>query len=354
MGNTISIGLYKKKNSNTLLKPLIETEIREGELFTVITSSYYAGALSGESEKKFAVIDMDVLSMNETVEYNLIPRFLGWRSGDEKILMKRRMLEVLKIVHLEGTRHYKLNTLGGKQLYRVAVAKALMSEPDVLIVNELFRKEESVLRTQMVCELKRLHKKTGLTMVYCTNEDWEALRISDRIAVMNGDKIEQTGTPAVIYNEPVSCYAAARIDVNNIFDAYIHDIKNGTATVYTESGWFRLSIPENSMEAGEQIYAVIRPEKVHLVLAEPAEIHMKGVLREYSFAGPCYEASVRLPNGHIVTARTLTDEIPVGTKVYIDFAPEDCRLITSASDSIYAQIEELSVKVGNSLRVSVD
>lgn len=350
MKKLIRMGLFKSKEAPKSYEEQLMIDVEQGELLSVITSAYYADMIPGCSDAGVSIVDIDSLSMRDTVEYNLLPQGRLPKAKDDRILLNRKIAEVLKMVHLEGVSRYKLYTLGKKQLYRVAMAKALMSDPDVVIINDLFKYEESTLRSKMVFELSRLHIKYHLTMIYCTTEDWEAMRISDRITVLNGDRIEQTDTPFAIYNNPNSCYVAARIDVNNIFDAYVHDVVNGVATIYTESA--EIKIHNDSVQEKSLIYVMIRPNKITLSDRPSESIHMSGILKGYLFAGAYYEARIQLGNGHIITAYTPDNQIEKGSKVYINFKEEDCRLIPSVSEPIYEQIENLSRKVGNSLAVS--
>ena len=350
MNNIIRIGLYKSKDAPKSYEEQLAVDVKPGELLSVITSSYYADIIPGCSNVRVSIVDLDSLSMHDTVEYNLLSENRFLKTKDERILFHRKMQEVLKMVHLEGVSRYKLYTLGKKQLYRVAMAKALISDPDLIIVNDLFKYEESTLRSKMVFELSRLHIKYHLSMIYCTTEDWEALRISDRITVLNGDRIEQTDTPYEIYNNPTSCYVASRIDVNNIFDAYVHDVENGVATIYTESAEMR--IRNGSVKEKTLIYVMVRPNKITLREQPSERINMSGILKGYLFAGAYYEARVQLGNGHIITVYTEDNRIEKGSRVYLDFKEEDCRVIPSVSEPIYEQIENLSRKVGNSLAVS--
>ena len=350
MNNLIRMGLFKSKEAPKSYEEQLAIDVERGELRSVITSVYYTDVLPGCSNARVSTVETDSLSMRDTVEYNLLPQGRFPKTKDDRILLNRKIAEVLKMVHLEGLSRYKLYTLGKKQLYRVAMAKALMSEPDVMVINDLFRYEESTLRSKMVFELSRLHIKYHLTMIYCTTEDWEALRISDRITVLNGDRIEQTDTPFTIYHNPNSCYVASRIDVNNIFDAYVHDVANGVATIYTESAEIKLH--NSSVQEKSLIYVMIRPNKIVLQDHPSENINMSGILKGYLFAGAYYEARIQLGNGHIITAYTPDNQIEKGSKVYLNFKEEDCRLIPSVSEPIYEQIENLSRKVGNSLAVS--
>jgi spermidine/putrescine transport system ATP-binding protein len=156
--------------------------------------------------------------------------------GVKKTEIKERVTKMLSMVQLEGYEKRMPSQLSGGQKQRVAIARALINRPKVLLLDEPLGALDLKLRKQMQVELKRLQKKLGITFVYVTHDQEEALTMSDRIAIMNGGVLEQLGTPSEIYEKPVSKFVADFIGESNILDATVEKINGDKLVLKTETG----------------------------------------------------------------------------------------------------------------------
>ncbi len=182
---------------------------------------------------------------------------------------------MLELVQLNGYEYRKPDALSGGQKQRVAIARALVNNPKVLLLDEPLGALDLKLRKQMQVELKRLQKKLGITFIYVTHDQEEALTMSDRIAIMNQGIIEQIDSPKEIYEHPVTKFVAGFIGESNIFNGKVIDLSNEILTVETSSGIIKAK--GKGFEIGESIYVSIRPEyiKVSKVIIDGFDLKEK-------------------------------------------------------------------------------
>jgi spermidine/putrescine transport system ATP-binding protein len=197
-----------------------------------------------------------------------------------------RVGDYLKLVQLENHAHKKPNQLSGGQKQRVAIARALINEPRVLLLDEPLSALDAKLRQRMLIELDQIHDKIGITFIYVTHDQQEALSVSDRIAVMNLGNVLQVGTPHDIYESPATDFVARFIGETNLFDARVAKIDkleqpllpSISAPAQTEF-LAELDIPElgrikvttvDEFEAGQEVSFTIRPEKIVISKERPA------------------------------------------------------------------------------------
>jgi spermidine/putrescine transport system ATP-binding protein len=194
-----------------------------------------------------------------------------------------RVYEYLKLVQLEGHAHKKTNQLSGGQKQRVAIARALINEPRVLLLDEPLSALDAKLRQHMLIELDQIHDKIGITFIYVTHDQQEALSVSDRLAVMNQGDILQIGTPHEIYESPATDFAARFIGETNLFDAGVIrveklDPRPGAASGETEY-MAELEIPDlgrikvttvDEIKPGQKVSFTIRPEKIVISKDRPS------------------------------------------------------------------------------------
>jgi spermidine/putrescine transport system ATP-binding protein len=194
-----------------------------------------------------------------------------------KARIKDRVNEYLKLVQLEGHAHKKTNMLSGGQKQRVAIARALINEPRVLLLDEPLSALDAKLRQHMLIELDQIHDKIGITFIYVTHDQQEALSVSDRIAVMNQGNVLQVGTPHDIYESPATDFVARFIGETNLFDAVAVSVirldKPETEFMV------ELDIPElgrikvttvDEIRPGQKVSFTIRPEKIVITKEKPA------------------------------------------------------------------------------------
>jgi spermidine/putrescine transport system ATP-binding protein len=195
----------------------------------------------------------------------------------DKNLIESRVMQNLKLVELADHAHKKPNQLSGGQKQRVSIARALINEPSVLLLDEPLSALDAKLRQHMLIELDQIHDKIGITFIYVTHDQEEALSVSDRIAVMNNGNVLQVGTPHEIYESPATNFVARFIGETNLYDATISKIeKLDKADV---EYMVDLDIPElgnvkvttvDTFEVGQKVSFTIRPEKVLISKNKPS------------------------------------------------------------------------------------
>jgi len=198
--------------------------------------------------------------------------------------IKDRVSEMLKLVNLCGFEKRDVNLLSGGQQQRVAIARALINKPKVLLLDEPLAALDLKLRKDMQLELKNIQTKTGITFIYVTHDQEEALSMSDTVVVMANGKIQQIGTPTDIYNEPVNAFVADFIGESNILDGVmLEDYKVLFASQIFEC-------LDKGFDKNEQVDVVVRPEDVDVVAPEKGML--TGVVSSVTFKGVHYEIIV--------------------------------------------------------------
>ncbi len=238
----------------------------------------------------------------------------------------------LKLVNLEGYEKRMPDSLSGGQQQRIAIARAIVNEPKVLLLDEPLGALDLKLRQDMQYELIRLKNELGITFIYVTHDQEEALTMSDTIVVMNQGYIQQIGTPETIYNEPENAFVADFIGDSNIIDALMIEDKLvsilGTKFACVDTGFGK----------NKPVDVVIRPEDVELV--EPGDGTIQGVVSHLIFKGVHYEMEV-MANGFEWLVHS-TQMFPVGTNVGIRVNPFNIQIMNKpeSEDEEAAAIEE--------------
>ena len=209
-----------------------------------------------------------------------------------------RVMEALKMVQLEGFEKRRITQMSGGQKQRVAIARAIINRPKVLLLDEPLGALDLKLRKQMQIELKRLQKKLGITFVYVTHDQEEALTMSDRIAIINQGRIEQLDTPVEIYDRPKTKFVANFIGETNLLDAVVLTMDGNTAEVATENGKALINVdPKKGVVTGDSVGISIRPENM-LFSREPVDgFHIKAVVKEQIFVGNLIKMILNLQDG---------------------------------------------------------
>jgi len=181
-----------------------------------------------------------------------------------------RVSKTLELVELSGMGSRKPRQLSGGQQQRVALARALVNEPSVLLLDEPLGALDLKLRKEMQIELKSLQKRLGITFVYVTHDQEEALTMSDRIAVMRSGSIEQLGSPSQIYEEPKTEFVANFIGVSNLFSGYLTNGNGSTLTLTTPDG-IEVKVCDGNIKQIGDATVMIRPEKIQISLHKPED-----------------------------------------------------------------------------------
>jgi spermidine/putrescine transport system ATP-binding protein len=220
--------------------------------------------------------------------------------------VERRVNEALKLVSLAGYGKRRRSQLSGGQQQRVALARALVNRPQVLLLDEPLGALDLKLRKQMQLELKRIQKEVGITFVFVTHDQEEAMTISDRIAVMNNGKIEQLGPPEEVYERPATEFVAEFLGASNLLDGVYRGTQDGLGLVELASGAKILIQDSANRHTGEPVRVGVRPEKIHVLAAGAQPSHGQNVvgatLRSAVFAGVSFQYFFQTQEGREMSA----------------------------------------------------
>ena len=234
----------------------------------------------------------------------------------DKAVIDEKVKRALEIVDLEGFEKRGINTLSGGQQQRIAIARAIVNEQEILLLDEPLGALDYKMRKEMELELKEMHKELGITFIFVTHDQEEALTMSDKVVVMADGKIQQVGTPEEVYDTPSNIFVADFIGESNIF--------NG---VMTDSGKVRFCDTEfecvDFYPPGTKIEAMVRPENVHIV--KPSKGMLTGIVSSSIFKGIYYEVLV-MHGKNEFTAQS-QKELLKGTEVGIAIEPDGIHVV---------------------------
>ncbi|MDX9918088.1 MAG: ABC transporter ATP-binding protein [Gudongella sp.] len=229
----------------------------------------------------------------------------------------QRVREMLRLVNLSGFEKRDIDSLSGGQQQRIAIARALVNEPKVLLLDEPLGALDLKLRKEMQLELKRIQKSVGITFVYVTHDQEEALTMSDTIVVMDKGVIQQIGTPTMIYNEPVNKFVARFIGESNIVEGtMLEDYK-------AEFSGKVFDCVDKGFDSMEPVDVVIRPEDLDIVPV--GEGQLKGIVRSVIFKGVHYEMEVENGTSSWTIHSTIMKE--VGTEIGMRIIPDNIHIM---------------------------
>jgi len=235
----------------------------------------------------------------------------------DKNTIEQKVKKMLKLVNLEGYEDRPVTLLSGGQQQRVAIARALVNEPMVLLLDEPLGALDLKLRKEMQIELKKIQQEVGITFIYVTHDQEEALTMSDTIVVMNAGEIQQIGTPTDIYNEPENRFVADFIGESNILEGVmLEDYK-----VKFDDQVFECI--DYGFEDNLEVDIVLRPEDIDIVPIEMGRI--KGVIKSSLFKGVHFEVVVETPYREWIIHTT--DKVEVDKEVGLHFFPEDIHIM---------------------------
>jgi len=339
-GNDVVIEGISKSFGNIEVLKNVSLEIKKGEFFSLLGPSGCGKTtllriIAGfeQPDKGELTLDGDnVLSLppnkrpTNTVfqSYALFPHLSVFENvafsprlkGESKEQINNKVEKYLQLVRLEGHADKKPNELSGGMKQRVAIARALINEPRVLLLDEPLSALDAKLRQHMLIELDRIHDEIGITFIYVTHDQQEALSVSDRIAIMNQGDILQIGTPHDIYESPATDFVARFIGDTNLFDGTITSVEqvvlqdHGGITEYM----VELDIPElgkikvtdvDEVKVGQKVSFTIRPEKIVITKEKPTtkrdDINLlQGIIDEPIYSGFQTKFYVQLTNGTLI------------------------------------------------------
>ena len=270
------------------------------------------------------------LNVYENVAFGLRVKKLPESEIDEKVK------NMLKLVNLSGFEKRRITTLSGGQQQRVAIARAIANQPKVLLLDEPLAALDLKLRKDMQKELRRIQKQLGITFIFVTHDQEEALTMSDRVVVMDKGKIQQVGTPQDIYNEPQNAFVADFIGESNIVDGVMPED-------------FRVQIAGNlfecldkGFEPNEAVDVVVRPEDVDIVAVDKGML--KGTVTSVAFLGVHYEIIVDI--GGFKWMIQTTDEHFVGDNVGLYIEPDAIHIMKKSEYSgLYGDYSSYSEEI---------
>ena len=234
-----------------------------------------------------------------------------------------RVMEMLEIVNLKGFEKRSISALSGGQQQRVAIARALVNRPKVLLLDEPLGALDMRLRKDMQNELKRIQQEMGITFIYVTHDQEEALAMSDTVVVMDGGRIQQIGTPEDIYNEPKNAFVADFIGESNIIDGIMR--QDGVVEIFNR----KFQCLDKGFEPNEPVDVVIRPEDVDIVDAQSGQL--RGTVTAVTFKGVHYDTIVDF-YGFKWLIQT-TDFCPVGSNIGIKIDPDGIHVMKKSQYS---------------------
>lgn len=299
--------------------------------------------LSGES-----ILDTPAHKRNMGVvfqQYSLFPHMTIFENIAFPLKMRKftkhkiqeKVRNVLKLVELEDFFDRKPSELSGGQQQRVALARALVFEPTILLMDEPLGALDKKLRTQMQLEIMHLHKKLGLTIIYVTHDQEEALVMSDRIAIFNEGNIEQLGTPKELYNYPSSLYVAEFLGSSNIFKGEVVHYNNNNITIEYGLNNQLTILTTQKFNQSKNVLIMVRPEKMEICsnLEEQPEMNqIKAKIEDFIYLGESYQYILRTDFGETVLVKNQLNSIDEKTyniddSVYINWDIQDTILLPS-------------------------
>jgi ABC-type Fe3+/spermidine/putrescine transport system ATPase subunit len=251
--------------------------------------------------------------------------------GMKRAVVRDKVARVLELVGLAGTEARPGTLLSGGQMQRLALCRALVYEPDLLLLDEPFSNLDAKLREQMRVEVKLLQRRLGITVLFVTHDQVEALSLSDRIAVMHHGRVEQVGTPRSLYEEPGSAFVRDFLGQTVILSGRVGTVNPGSVTVemngaLTGRVLAGRAAPGIPLVAGAAAQVAIRPEDIQVGPDDPASRqphHLPATIDALGFVGDRYEAQVTIGGEHrIVLLLPRARELREGERLQLGFPPE--------------------------------
>jgi putative spermidine/putrescine transport system ATP-binding protein len=267
------------------------------------------------------------MTVAENLAFPLEVRKIGKSDREAKV---KRALEMVQMGDFGGRRPAQLS--GGQQ-QRVALARALVFEAELVLMDEPLGALDKQLREHMQFEIKRIAENLGITVVYVTHDQTEALTMSDRVAVFNDGRIQQLAPPAELYESPENSFVAQFIGENNTLEGVVKEMSNGLALVQLNDGNVIECNPVNVTKAGEKTRVSIRPERVELDKARmrPGAHRLRAEVLEFIYMGDMFRTRLQVAgnDNFIVKTRNAPDQVRLepGAQIDIGWLPSDCRAL---------------------------
>ena len=262
------------------------------------------------------------------------------RKGVKDPEVKSRVTDMLRLVELSGFETRKPTQISGGQAQRVALARALINRPAVLLLDEPLGALDLKLRKQMQVELKRIQQEVGITFIYVTHDQEEAMTMSDRIAVMNKGRYEQLGEPEVLYERPLTRFVAGFLGVSNLLPGAVED-NDGTYAAVRLADDTRIRAPRALVGDTANVSVGVRPEKIRLheedAEAPAGHNHMSGVVRDASYLGVSTQYQIEARGGARITV--YEQNVERATKAEL-WAPGEAVQLTWSPDHTFVVADD--------------
>jgi len=348
-----------KKYGDTTIIPDLNLSIKKGEFFTLLGPSgcgkttllrMIAGFNSIEggdfyfgdkrindldpSKRNIGMVFQNYaifphLSVRKNVEFGLKNRKL------EKAEIKTRAEKFLKLMQMDALANRMPERLSGGQQQRVALARALCIEPDVLLMDEPLSNLDAKLRVEMRAVIREIQRNVGITTVYVTHDQEEAMAVSDRIAVMNAGKIQHIGTPKNIYQRPANLFVSTFIGRSNIIEGDL-SVENGNSYFKLKNGnKVQMNNVQKKYQSSQPVVASVRPEEF-LLCDDKKQGQIKGIVKDSVFLGLNTHYFVKLETGEeieIIQESTISSIIPSGAEIALRLNAEKVNLFTEDGES---------------------
>ncbi len=263
------------------------------------------------------------LTVGDNVAYGLRARNV------KPAAMRERIERALRLVQLDGYAERWPHQLSGGQLQRVAIARAVVIEPDVLLLDEPLSNLDAKLRVEMRGEIRRLQQHLGITVLYVTHDQEEALAISDRIAVMRAGRVEQVADPRAIYERPQTPFVASFVGITNLIEGIVESGEGDTLSVRFAGGLILLRGAANNV--GDKVALSLRPETLRLLAAGEAPPArwgtLAGTLSDVEYLGPITRFTVALAGGPLLSLMALAPPVVTTTSVTVAYDPHHVTVV---------------------------
>lgn len=250
-----------------------------------------------------------------------------------KDVQKQKVMRALDMVQMGSFAGRRPTQLSGGQQQRIALARALVFEPELVLMDEPLGALDKQLRETLQFEITNLAHQLGITVVYVTHDQTEALTMSDRVAVFENGRIQQLAAPATLYEEPQNSFVAQFIGENNTLEGVVAEIKGDTCVVKLDSGEVIDAVPVNVSKVGERTKVSIRPERVEVDTAKlgPNAHTLKAEVLEFIYMGDIFRTRLKVAgiDNFVIKTRNSPDQTKLtpGTTIDIGWLPRDCRAL---------------------------
>ncbi len=365
MEHMVEVRSVRKQFGNFVAVDGVDLNVRAGEFLTLLgpsgcgkttllrmisgfeTPTQGSIFLAGRDVTRLPPYRRDVNQVFQS--YALFPHLNVWKNVAFGLRMKRmpsatikhRVEQAINLVSLAGFEHRKPSELSGGQKQRVALARALVCEPKVLLLDEPLAALDAKLRRAMQIELKRLQSRLGITFIFVTHDQDEALVMSDRIAVVNSGKIEQIGTVGEVYRQPKTRFVADFLGAANVLSVQVLSVDGMTARLRCDDSLI-ISAPGGRLEPGSTATICIRPEKIRVSRSRPSDdCAFEATVGECLFRGSSHQVQLTTGTQALIATVPCQGEndrpFTTGEKVFCQIESDDVIFLDSAkSHSIEA------------------